>query len=368
MYLERLQLTHFKNYRQQLLELSPRLNCFVGRNGMGKTNVLDAIHLLCLCRSHTHLPDRLLVQHGESFYRVEGLFDTDTGKVRIAARFAAGKQKEMERNGSVYDRLSDYIGLFPVVMIAPDDVSLIREGSEERRRFLDATLSQVYPDYLHALIRYNHLLRQRNALLKSFSVGMPFDPALLEALDRQLPAPARLLFERRQAFVTAFEPLLKAYYADISEGHETVSARYDADQQEASLETLLAARLEQDRRLERTGAGPHRDDLQLDMDDRPVKKFSSQGQVKSFLLALRLAQYELLRREKGVAPLLLLDDIFDKLDEHRVRRLLTLLSQRDVGQLFLTDTQRGRMEKVMEGFPGDVAFFEVEEGQVARLA
>ncbi len=363
-HLHHFQLTNFKNYAQQSLELSPRLNCFTGRNGMGKTNVLDAVHFLCLCKSHSGLPDRNLVRHGEPFLRLEGRFEHEDEQTRIVAKFAIGQRKEMERNGVTYPRLTDYIGQFPVVMIAPDDVSLVQEGSEERRRFLDTTLGQISPGYLRNLVVYNHLLQQRNALLKTFAEERRFDATLLESIDRQMPGPAQALFEQRQAFITEFRPLFQVAYSVLSEGHETVEVHYRSDLEEGNLAELLVAAREKDRLLQRTTRGPHRDDLALIMDGLPVKKFASQGQLKSFLLALRLAQYEVLRREKGVAPLLLLDDIFDKLDEHRVRHLVGLLLSRDFGQIFITDTQRSRIETIVQSFTGEYRIFDVSEGTI----
>ncbi len=362
MHLQQLKLTNFKNYAQQSLALSPRLNCFTGLNGMGKTNVLDAIHFLCLCKSHSGLPDRNLVRHGESFLRLEGWYEQAGEQSRIVGKFVAGQRKEFERNGTLYPRLTDYIGQFPVVMIAPDDVSLVQAGSEERRRFLDTTLAQISPGYLHNLLVYNHLLKQRNALLKTFADERRFDATLLESVDRQMPGPAQALYAQRRAFIEDFRPLLQKAYTTLSGGHEAVEATYQSDLESADFADILPAVLEKDRFLQRSSRGPHRDDLALFMDGHAVKKFASQGQLKSFLLALRLAQYEVLRQEKGVAPLLLLDDIFDKLDEQRVRHLIGLLLSRDFGQIFITDTQRGRIESIVASFTGEYRLFEVSDG------
>lgn len=357
-----LKLANFKNYALQSLELSPRLNCFVGLNGMGKTNLLDAIHYLCLTRSHRSVPDKNLVLHGQAFFRLEGLFDHQGERSRVAAKFIPGQRKEFERNGTAFTKLTDYIGLYPVVMIAPDDIALVQEGSEERRRFLDATLSQIYPDYLGNLLIYNGLIKQRNALLKSFAEQRRFDATLLEAIDRQLPAPARVLTEKRTAFCAGFVPLFQELYAEIAGGRERVDVVFESDCLATDMQTLLENNADKDRLLERTSTGPHRDDLLLTLDEQPVKKFASQGQLKSFLLAMRLAQYEALRREKNTLPLLLLDDIFDKLDERRVRQLVGLLLRRDFGQIFITDTQRSRIETVVASFGGDYKIFEVENG------
>ena len=283
--------------------------------------------------------------------------------IKIVAKYQAGQRKEIERNGNVYDRLVDYIGQFPVVMIAPDDVSLVQEGSEERRRFLDATLSQISPDYLQNLLIYNALLKQRNALLKIFADQKRFDPILLESLDRQMPTPAQAIFEERKRFATVFQPLFLEYYAIISGSREVVEVHYDSDLEKGDFAELMQQALEKDRFLQRSTVGPHRDDLSLFMDGQAVKKFASQGQLKSFLLALRLAQYEVLRREKNIPPILLLDDIFDKLDTQRVRQLVALLIGRDFGQIFITDTQRERIESVIASFGGEYKIFELSDAQ-----
>jgi DNA replication and repair protein RecF len=366
LYLNSLHITHFKNIASAKLAFSPRLNCFVGLNGMGKTNLLDAIHFLCLCKSHRGLPDRNLVQIGTEFFRLEGKFKQEQGQQKVVAKFSAGKIKEFERNGTAVGKLTDFIGQFPIVMIAPDDVELVQEGSEERRRFLDASLSQVYPEYLRQLLLYNNLLRRRNALLKNFAEERRFDPVLLEAYDRQIPEAAATIYTFRRAFVRDFQPLLQEYYAAISGGREAASVQYESDLEQAAMDTLLQDNLEKDRILQRTTAGPHRDDLALQLDGLSVKKYASQGQLKSFLLAMRLAQYDMLRREKHMAPLFLLDDIFDKLDSPRVRRLVALLIERQFGQIFITDTQPERIRDILEAFPGDHQLFEVSDGVVTR--
>lgn len=331
---------------------------------MGKTNVLDAVHFLCLCKSHAGLPDRNLIRHGEGFFRLEGHFVAAQQQDKIVAKYQSGQRKEIERNGTPFTRLTDYIGQFPVVMIAPDDVSLVQEGSEERRRFLDTTLSQISPDYLQNLLIYNALLKQRNALLKQFAEERRFDATLLEAIDRQMPGPAQAIFTQRTDFTKAFQPLFQEYYAAISGARETVDVTYDSDLNKGDFNELLAIALEKDRLLQRSTSGVHRDDLSLTMDGQIIKKFASQGQLKSFLLALRLAQYEVLRREKGFSPLLLLDDIFDKLDTLRVRQLVGLLISRDFGQIFITDTQSDRIEAVVAEFTGEYQIFNVETGKI----
>lgn len=348
-FLKTLQLTHFKNYARHRIELSPRLNGFVGPNGTGKTNLLEAIHVLCLTRSHRGLSDKYLVQHGANFYRIEGCFERDGEEERITIKYD-GQRKEVERNGAPFPRLMDYVGRFPVVMVSPDDVALIQEGSEERRRFLDATLSQLSAPYLNHLTVYTSLLKQRNALLKTFAEQRRFDSILLETFDQQMAGPAATLWHMRRAFTAELLPILQEIYAEIAGQHEPVSLRLEQGSDSDDLAAELLAYRDRDRTLERTSVGPHRDDLDLTLSGYSVKKYASQGQLKSFLLALRLAQYEALRQQKGIAPLLLLDDIFDKLDEQRVQRLIALLWKRQFGQIFLTDTHRLRLEKVVSAF------------------
>jgi DNA replication and repair protein RecF len=349
------------------VDCSPRLNCLTGLNGMGKTNVLDAVYFLCLCKSHSGLTDRNLVRRGAAFLRLEGHFERGGEKTKVVAKYQAGDRKEFERNGSPVERLSDHIGQFPVVMIAPDDVTLVQEGSEDRRRFLDTTLSQISAEYLQNLLKYNGLLKQRNALLKLFYEQRRFDPDLLEGIDRQMPEPAALLFQHRQQFVNRLKPYFSDFYAAISGSRESVDVAYQSDLGSGDFAEILPLSLEKDRVLQRTTVGPHRDDLQLMMDDMTLKRFASQGQLKSFLLALRLAQYEVLRQQIGQTPILLLDDIFDKLDENRVRQLMGLLLERDFGQVFVTDTQRSRMESVVSSFAGAYKLFDVENSVVREV-
>ncbi len=365
-HLQTLQLTHFKNYTRQALELSPRLNCFVGLNGMGKTNALDAVYFLCLLRSHRGLPDKNLVQQDADFFRLEGRFEHAGEQRKIVVKYAAGQRKEVEQNGSPFTRLSDYIGQFPAVMIAPEDIALVQDGSEERRRFLDATLAQISTEYLDQLLRYNQLLKQRNALLKAFAEHRRFDPTLLESIDQQMPETVACIDRQRRNFATAFTPVFQELYRAIAGENEPVAISLETRPADTDFAETLRQNLEKDRAQERTSEGPHRDDLSLHLRDQPVKKYASQGQLKSFLLALRLAQYELLRREKGVAPLLLLDDIFDKLDEQRVRQLMVLLHERQFGQTYITDTQRSRLEPVLEYYSGAYRMFEVREGNIGN--
>jgi len=364
LHLKQLILTNFKNYAYQSLDFSERLNCFVGRNGMGKTNLLDAIYYLCMCKSHFGVNDANVRKHGEDFFRLEGHFLKEEKNEKVVSKVIPRKKKSFERNDVQYDRLMDHIGLLPVVMVAPDDTMIAREGSEERRRFLDNTLSQLDRLYLKYLVKYNRLLQQRNALLKQFAAERRFDEKLLSIFDEQLQEPASYIVRARQQFSDKFEPKLRANYQVISNDQEEVGCVYKSKLLTESFEELLEAAREKDRILQRTTVGIHKDDMTFKIEDYSLKSFASQGQLKSFILALKLAQYEFLRAEKGVAPILLLDDIFDKLDNNRVQQLIKLILERNYGQTFITDTDEKRLKEILEGAGSDFKMFIVNEGTV----
>lgn len=365
LHLQTLKLTNFKNYEAQTLQLSAKLNTFVGKNGMGKTNLLDAIYYLCMCKSHFGINDRFVVRHGASFFRLEGIFLKNEKKETIVGKVIPRKRKEVERNKLVYKRLADHIGFIPVVMIAPDDTQLAKEGSEERRRFLDNTICQMDAIYLQKLIKYNKILAQRNKLLKQFGEASVFDPLLIESYDQQLTEPATYICKKRQEIAKLFVPIFKQYYGVISGHQEEVSCIYQSKLIDTDFKTLLRQQREKDRILQRTTIGIHRDDLIFSINGFSAKRLASQGQLKSFILALKLAQYELLRQQKGVTPLLLLDDIFDKLDASRVEHLLELLiEQKEFGQVFITDTHKDRIMKIVTGFGTDFRQFEIEAGSI----
>ena len=362
LHLEKLILTNFKNYASQQVDCSTTLNCFVGLNGMGKTNLLDAIYYLCMGKSHFNAPDGLVMQHDADFFRLEGLFLLNDKKEKIVAKVIPRKKKEFERNGLPYPKLSEHIGLLPVVMITPKDTDLVADGSEVRRRFIDNTLSQLAPKYLEQLILYNTVLKQRNAALKQFGETQTFNLNLLQTYNQQLISPAGIIFEHRKSFIERFRPIFLEMYKFISGKSESVDCRFLSQLNEQSFELLLDHAQEKDRVLQRTTVGPHKDDLHFSIEKYPLKRFGSQGQLKSYVLALKLAQYEMLKQEKKCSPILLLDDIFDKLDRNRVRQLLQLLLQGDFGQIFITDTHESRVEEIVKGFSSDYRLFRVQQG------
>jgi DNA replication and repair protein RecF len=362
LHLEKLILTQFKNYALQSIDCSPTLNCFVGNNGMGKTNLLDAVYYLCMGKSYFNTVDAQLVCHGQDFFRLEGHFIGEDRKEQIVVKVIPRKKKEVERNGVPYQKLSEHVGLLPVVMIAPDDTYLVTEGSEARRRLVDNTLSQFDPQYLQHLIRYNKLLKQRNALLKQLAENRTFDTTLLETYDLQMQPAAAYITQQRRLFLDDFIPVVTKYYAQIANQQEEVGCRYQTKLEEVDFIDLLLEHREKDRVLQRTTAGPHRDDIEFELEGRPLKRFASQGQLKSFVLALKLAQYDVLKTQKNRKPILLLDDIFDKLDINRVTQLLKLLLASDFGQIFLTDTHTSRIQEIVNKFQASYQMFTIVNG------
>ena len=364
MYLSRIKLLQFKNYSEQELTLSPQLNCFVGHNGMGKTNLLDAIYYLCMSKSYFGLSDRYLVKKETDFFRLEGDFILSQDKKEvIVAKIQPPKRKVLECNKIVYEKLAEHIGKYPVVIIVPDDTQLITEGSEVRRRFIDNTLSQLDTGYLQKLITYNHILKQRNALLKQYE-GRPTPEDLLLIYDQQLEEPASYIYKKRTGFIDAFMiPFNRAHKA-ISGNHEQVELVYNSALKDNTLGTLLKESRERDRILQRTTKGIHKDNLVFTIEGQPLKRFGSQGQLKSYVLALKLAQYHFLKTAKDRQPLLLLDDVFDKLDPKRVSQLIDYILAGDFGQLFISDTDSNRIQRILDAQKVDPSIFHIVNGMV----
>ena len=363
MHLEKITLTNFKNYASQTLVFGERLNAFVGLNGMGKTNVLDAIYYLCMCKSYFLSSDSDVILRGADFIRLEGHFQKRQQHEKIVAKVQARRKKIFERNDVPYTVLSEHIGFLPIVMIAPDDTELVKEGSEERRRFIDNTLSQLDNQYLTNLIFYNRVLDQRNSLLKkhNFTEGVDLEN-LLSIYDQQMLPSAIYIFQKRKEFVKDFEPIFNEMYQKISDARENVKIVYDSQLHTEGRGNLWLASREKDKILQRTTFGIHRDDLAFEMGGKSVKKFGSQGQLKSFVIALKLAQYEILRGVKTEPPILLLDDIFDKLDEERVKNLLQLIVNQAYGQIFITDTHAERVKAIFQVGGFDYKIFTIENG------
>lgn len=362
LHLEKIKLTQFKNYASEELHFSAKLNCFVGKNGMGKTNMLDAIYYLCMCKSSSNLSDRNVLQREADFFRIEGYFKLEEKQRKIVAKVIPGKKKEFEQGDVPYKKLLEHIGLLPVVMIVPDDTDLAKEGSEIRRKFLDNTLSQSDARYLTELVKYNRILKQRNATLKQFAQQRTFDQALINTFNMQMLEPAAYISAQRATFVETFSPVFENYYQIISGRQEMVRCTYKSALIDQDFAALLEQANEKDRILQRTTVGVHKDDLKFFIDEFPVKNFASQGQLKSFVLSMKLAQYDFLKQLKKKKPLLLLDDIFDKLDRSRVEQLISLLINGDFGQVFITDTHEQRIEEIIEGFGTDFKKFIINFG------
>ena len=362
MWLQKLSLLNFKNYTEAELNLSATVNAFTGDNGAGKTNLLDAIHYLSLCKSYFNPIDSQQIKQGMDFFMVQGTFEKNGSDEVVSCSLKKNQKKQFRRNKKEYQRLADHIGLFPLVMISPYDISIIIEGSEERRRFIDNVISQTDSQYLDELIAYNKNLLNRNALLKKIAETGRYDPQLLEIFDEQLITTGQRIFEKRRSFMDEFVPLFNKHYHYISEEAEQVELVYDSQLIQEDFSLLLKRSLERDRVLERTTAGIHKDDLIFSIHGMPMKKFGSQGQQKSFLIALKLAQYSFLQLKKGYKPLLLLDDIFDKLDDKRIHKLMQMVSEDDFGQIFITDTSRGRVERIFAGIGVKLSIFEIDKG------
>lgn len=364
MYLQQLSFLNFKNYAEAELTLTDGVNAFVGNNGAGKTNLLDAVHYLSLCKSYFNPIDSQQIKQGADFFMINGTFQRNGSKEVVACGLKRNQKKQFKRNKKDYQRLADHIGLLPLVMISPYDISIIIEGSEERRKFIDNVISQTDNQYLDELIAYNKYLGNRNSMLKQIADTGRYDPDLLAVMDEQLIASGTRIFRKRREFMEAFTPVFNQHYSFISGDAERVELIYESQLLNDDFAGLLKKSLERDRVLERTTTGIHKDDLQFNIHGMSMKKFGSQGQQKSFLIALKLAQYSFLTQKKGFKPLLLLDDIFDKLDEGRVTKLMQMVSNHDFGQVFITDTSMARVQGIFEAINVDIKLFKVAEGTI----
>jgi DNA replication and repair protein RecF len=341
-------LIQFKNYQNRSIQFTERIVGISGRNGIGKTNLLDAIHYLCFTKSYFTRLDGNNILQGHDGFRLEGDFEIwDKQEKAICILRETGK-KEFSVNGQFYEKFSRHIGHFPCVIIAPDDIQIITNGSEERRRFIDTLLSQIDADYLQQLITYNKVLLQRNSLLRSFSETGNKDLSLLSVLDEQLLKPGEKIFEKRKEFLVSFLPLAKQVYNEIAKQFENINLFYNSELLLASFSELLSANQTKDIMAVRTTSGTHRDDLEFNLNEQPFKNIASQGQRKSLLFALKLAEMEVLKKEKGFAPLLLLDDVFEKLDEERIINLLQRVCVENDGEVFITDTNAERLREHLE--------------------
>jgi len=356
MHLTRIELTNFKNYEAVALDFSPRFNCFVGNNGVGKTNILDAVHYLSLTKSFFNSSDTLSIRHGEDFFILKGQFDKEGEMDELFCAFQKQKPKVFKRNGKEYSRMSDHVGRYPVVMVSPADSTLITEGSEERRRFLNMIISQYDPDYLEAQMRYNKALLQRNRVLRD---GGYDSESLLDLYDEQMIPAAEVIYEARKTLIANILPLFSSYYSRISRSAEEVNIRYKSHLSSTDYASQLASSREKDLLLQYTVTGVHRDDLVFEIDGHAAKTMASQGQQKSFLVALKLAKFAYISRMNGFYPALLLDDIFDKFDESRVEEIIRLVGSDEFGQVFVTDTQQERVHRILDNTGVDFRLYRI---------
>lgn len=348
MYLQKLSLLNYKNLAEADFEFDAKINCFTGRNGVGKTNVLDAIYHLAYGRSYFNPLALQNIRHGEEFFVIDGSFDKDGRIEQVVCSLKKGQKKVLKRNGKIYDKFSEHIGLIPLVIISPSDADLITEGSETRRAFADSVISQQDGAYLQQLINYQKVLSQRNALLKYFALNHTFERDTLYIYNEQLSVLASAIFEKRKQFLELFIPIFTRHHQAITGSADAVRLMYESQLHQNTLADLLEEQLPRDRMLQYTSVGIHKDDLLFEIDGHPIKKFGSQGQQKSYLIALKLAQFEFIKKQSGVLPILLFDDIFDKLDENRVSRIVQMINDRAFGQIFISDTHSERTENIVK--------------------
>jgi DNA replication and repair protein RecF len=368
MHLSHLQLLNFKNYEEAEIALSPGINCFIGRNGAGKTNVLDAVHYLSICKSYLNPIDRQNIRFEQPFFSIQGEWEKDGDKVAIQCVVKTGSKKIFRRNKKEYEKLADHIGQFPAVMISPYDRDLISEGSDIRRKWMDGIISQFDKGYLGAIQKYARILEQRNALLKNMAEHQLFDTESIEVWDEQLIETGQQIFQKRKEFVSEFVPVFQRHYNSIGLASEAVQVDYRSQLNDDDFRRLLIESRRKDSYTRFSNVGIHKDDLVFQIMGHSVKKFGSQGQQKSFLIALRLAQYEWLKVHLNTLPVLLLDDIFDKLDQQRVERLITLVADHFFGQVLLTDTDKERIVQIMSDHELESRLFSVENGSIRELS
>jgi DNA replication and repair protein RecF len=359
MRIDSLSILNYKNIREAELTFSPKINCFIGDNGMGKTNILDALYFLSFCKSFSNAIDSQNIEHEADFFMLNGRYTVNETVEEIYCGMKRKQKKQFKRNKKEYERLSGHIGLLPLVIISPDDAMLISEGSDERRKFVDGVISQFNHSYLQQLLQYNNALRQRNALLK---VEQKIDVSLFEIWEEQMVLYGTYIFEQRKAFFAEFVPIFRDIYHRISGGHEAIDLLYQSQYENADIKECMVQTRERDLMLGYSTQGIHKDELEMHLDGFPIKRVGSQGQNKTYLVALKLAQHFFLQRAHKFPPILLLDDIFDKLDSKRVERILQLVSGENFGQIFITDTNREHLDSILSELDKDTRIFTVANG------
>ncbi len=348
MILQQIVLINYKNFKSKSFQFNHKINCFIGNNGVGKTNVLDAIYHLSYSKSYFNSVSSQNINHNADFFVIDGAYLKEDREEKIIVSLKKGQKKIIKRNGKLYDRFSDHIGFLPLVIISPSDTDLISNGSEVRRKFIDSIISQLDKQYLKTLIKYQKTLAQRNALLKYFALNSTFSQDTLSVYNEQLAGLGTQIYEKRKNFITEFIPIFLTRYKVLSNATEEVKITYKSQLKDSDLTSLFSENLQKDRVLQYTSVGIHKDDFVFSISNYPIKKFGSQGQQKSFLIALKLAQFDFLCNQTNIKPILLLDDIFDKLDEQRVAQLIELVNQDTFGQIFISDTHVKRTEQVLQ--------------------
>ena len=362
--LEKAVISDFRNITLQELEFSPNINCISGNNGEGKTNLLDAIYYLSMTKSAFVSSDRFNFRHGCEEFSLSGTYRMENGlSSRFAMKVSSKGEKKLKKDDKPYAKVSEHVGVLPVVMVSPADISLVSESGEERRRFVNSVLSQMDRGYMTYLQQYNRLLLQRNRMLKENDM----DFSLLEVIDMRLSSLAEPVYRARKSFVEKLGPVVSRYYSDLSGDSEQVTIEYDSELSRASLDMILSSSLEKDRMMKYTTAGIQRDDFIFKMNGWPIRRCGSQGQQKSFLVSLKFAQYEVMRNSYGFAPILLLDDVFDKLDMNRIGNLLQMVASNDFGQIFITDSNKVRMSGIVDRLTNDRVYFDTNSGIFTRV-
>ena len=358
-FLKKISIINYKNILEKEFELDPKINCFVGDNGVGKTNILDAVYHLSMGKSYFNVKNDQLINKGKDYMLVDGVFELNNKDESIVFSLKIGEKKVLKRNGKPYKKFSNHIGLIPVVLISPYDNDLINEGSSERRKFIDSIISQNDKEYLINLIAYTRVIQNRNRLLKQYNRSVDFDLDTIKVYDDQIYKLSEPIFKARNKFIKEFTPLVLEKYKHISDDKEKISIEYKSDLINNHIENLIKDSFQKDVILQYTSVGLHKDDFVFNIDENRIKKFGSQGQQKSFLIALKLAQFDYLKNETGNSPILLMDDVFDKLDLMRVKRIVEIVNSTNFGQLFLSDTDKDRIEKVLSSLNLSSKIFEV---------
>lgn len=363
MRLNSLSILNYKNIHEAELVFSPKINCFIGNNGMGKTNILDAIYFLSFCKSHSNSIDSQNILHDADFALIQGKYQIGDNIEDVYCGLKHRQKKQFKRNKKEYERLSDHIGLLPLVLVSPDDSVLISEGSDERRKFVDGVISQYNKNYLQQLLQYNNALKQRNALLKSETLT---DDSLLEIWEDQMAFFGSYIHEQRKVFIDEFIPIFQQLYTFISGGNEEISLKYQSQHHENDIKLRMQSTRERDKILGYSTQGIHKDELEMLLDGYPIKRVGSQGQNKTYLISLKLAQFYFLKRTHNLSPLLLLDDIFDKLDSERVKKIIELVSGETFGQIFITDTNREHLDSILLQLGKESQIFQVKNGEITH--